>query len=228
MKKPLPVTVIIFAKNEAESLTSVLETPMQLAKQVIVMNGSSTDSTAEIGKKAGAVVINDAGDGKGLAIRDAIRAADQSIIVLMDADGSHDAADIANLVEPIQNGDADLVLASRIKGGSDESAGNISNVMRLLGTLFITTLINWRFQTTLTDTLNGFRAIRTDFALSLDLKENSHTIEHEMVIKSLRKGGRVAECPSHEYSRQHGVSSLPFWRNAPRFIFSSFRYLLYP
>jgi len=224
----LPISVIVFAKNEANSLAAVLETPLRLAAQVVVMDGASSDDSAAVARRAGAEVLADSGNGKGLAIRAGLRAATQPVVVLMDADGSHDAADIARLVEPIHENRADLVIASRIKGGSDELAGNLTNVLRLMGTLFVTTLINWRFGTHLTDSLNGFRAMRTDLAQSLDLKEGSHTIEHEMVIKALRRGARVTERPSHEFSRRHGVSSLPFWRNVPRFVFSSCRYLLFP
>jgi len=66
--------------------------------------------------------------------------------------------------------------------------------------------------------LNGFRAVRRDAALRVNLKENTHTIEQEMVMKILRHGMRVVNAPTHEYKRRFGESHIRIWREWPRFV----------
>lgn len=78
----------------------------------------------------------------------------------------------------------------------------------MIGSDIILIAINYRFKVRLTDSQNGFRAIRTCVARALDLKENITTIEQEMTIKCLKKGYRVCEVPSHEYARRHGESII--------------------
>ena len=147
--------------------------------------------------------------------------------VFLDADGSHDPEDIPLLVEPILTGDADHVVASRLRGGSSELHGGFDEFLRLTGSSFITACINWRFNCRLSESQNGFRAIRTSVLRELDLRENTTTIEQEMTIKTLRKGWRMAEVPSHEHPRAHGTSHIRVWRDAPRYGYSLVKYLFF-
>ena len=169
--------------------------------------------------------MDDGGIGKGEAIRRAIPHIRTPITVLLDADGSHDPEDIPLLVEPIVAGDADHVTASRLRGGSSELHGGFDEFLRLAGSSFITACINWRFRCRLSDSQNGFRAIRTSVLRELNLRENLTTIEQEMIIKTLRGGWRMAEVPSHEHPRAHGCSHINVWRTAPRYGFSLVKYL---
>ena len=146
-------------------------------------------------------VLEDGGRGKGEAIRRAIPHIRTPITVFLDADGSHDPEDIPLLVEPILAGRADHVSASRLEGGSSELHGGFDEFFRLAGSSFITACINWRFNCRLSDSQNGFRAIRTSVLRQLDLREDMTTIEQEMIIKTLRRGFRMAEVPSHEHPR---------------------------
>ena len=83
--------------------------------------------------------------------------------------------------------------------------------------------ISWRFNQEVTDCLNGFRAVRRDLGLSLGLKADDFDVEHEMVMKALKKGLRVGEVASHEYARQGGASKLPTFKKAHKFILRLFR-----
>lgn len=203
------ITVIIPAKNEEGSIASVVEKAKNYAQDVIVMDGGSTDSTAKIAYEKGARVEFDGGKGKGLAIRKAIELAKTDILVFMDGDGSHETSDIPKLVKPIIEDKADLVIGSRLLGGSDEIHGNFSNYIRMVGAGFITLIINLRWKVSLTDCENGFRAIKRNVARSLGLRAKDFDIEQEMVMKALKKGYRVVEIPSHEYERKSGKSKLP-------------------
>jgi dolichol-phosphate hexosyltransferase len=221
------VTVIIPAKQEAQSLGGVIDRTRRYASDVLVIAGRSTDGTAEVASRSGASVMADAGRGKGRAIRQAIPHIRTPVTVFLDADGSHDPEDIPLLVEPILAGEADHVVGSRLRGGSSELHGGFDEFLRLAGSSFITACINRRFDCRISDSQNGFRAIRTAVLRELDLRENTTTIEQEMTIKTLRGGWRLAEVPSHEHPRSHGASHIRVWRDAPRYGYSLVKYLFF-
>ena len=221
------VTAVIAAKQEGPSVGEVVTRTSPFAEQVFVMVGESTDGTFERAAESGATALHDGRRGKGEAIRRAIPLIQTPVTVFLDADGSHDPEDIPLLVEPILSGDADHVTASRLRGGSSELHGGFDEFFRLAGSSFITACINRRFGCRLSDSQNGFRALRTSVLQQLDLRENGTTIEQEMIIKTLRRGLRIAEVPSHEHPRAHGRSHISVWRSAPRYGYSLVRYLFF-
>ena len=202
------ITVCVPARNEEVNLPRVLEAVRTFADELLVVDGHSTDGTVQIARELGARVVRDNGRGKGDGIRTGIREASGEIIVFIDADGSHDPRDIPAMVNLIAAGEADLVIGSRGKGGSDELHGDVEKLVRMIGSDIILICINLRFQAQLTDSQNGFRAIRTSVARALGLDEEITTIEQEMTIKTLKGGYQVAEIPSHEYARKYGESAI--------------------
>jgi dolichol-phosphate mannosyltransferase len=212
------VTAIIPARNEARNLTEVIEGVKPFVDEVLMVDGNSTDGSRELATSLGARVVLDRGKGKGDAVRVGIDTVDGDIIVLIDADCSHDPKDIPALLEPIIAGRADMVIGSRMTGGSHELHGDINRFIRVTGSHIILLAINYRWNVRLTDVQNGFRAIRTDAARAIGLRENIHTIEEEMVMKALKKGYRVTDVPSREYERKHGHSTLSHWKDGHRFV----------
>src|SRR6185369_1762849 len=202
------ITIVIPTLNEEETIAYIIERCKPYGDEILVVDGHSADRTAAIARSLNVKVISDNGKGKGAAIRQAITVATGDIVVFVDADGSHDPQDIPRLIEPIVSGEADHVTGSRILGGSSELFGGFDEFMRLAGSSFITECINWRFKTKLSDSQNGFRAIKREVALKLGLKENITTIEQEMVIRTLKCGYRMAEVPSHEQKRFVGPSKI--------------------
>jgi dolichol-phosphate mannosyltransferase len=180
-----------------------------------------------IAANEGAMVCVDNNKGKGDAIKVGIRKASGDIVVFIDADGSHSPDDIPILVAPIIEGQFEHVTGSRMKGGSDELHGELGKFIRMVGSDIITLGINYRFKVDLTDSQNGFRAIRTDVARRLPLKENITTIEQEMIIKTLKLGYRVGEVPTHEYARKGGSSKINVRKVAIRYVYSWLKYLFF-
>jgi glycosyltransferase involved in cell wall biosynthesis len=220
--------VVIPAKNEAEYIAEIIKGCKQFTSNIIVSDGNSKDATRDIAAKLGARVIIDPGKGKGSGIRACVEhIADKDIIVFIDADGSHDPNDIPRLIKPIQDGIADHVTGSRLLGGSSELHGGFDEFMRLTGSSFIMFCINHRFKVRLSDSQNGFRAIRGEVLKNLDLKENITTIEQEMIIKTLRKKYRMAEVPTHEYKRKFGKSNIVMRKVFFRYIYSFVKYLYF-
>lgn len=223
----LTISVVIPAKNEAPTIGRVLDSVRAYADELLVIDGHSHDGTAQIAAEAGARVVMDGGKGKGDAVRTAIREAKGDILVFMDADLSHSPEDIPKLLAPIQSNQADLVVGSRPRGGSDEMTGDLDRFIRWFGQQIIQLGINYRFNVRLTDAQNGFRAIRADVARSLDLTEDITTIEQQMVIKALRKGYRTFEVPSHEFERAAGKSKVSLRKFWFRYVYSWIRDLIY-
>lgn len=208
---PGTVTVVIPSKNEAGLIGEIVDSVRPYG-DVLVIDGHSTDATREIAQRHGARVALDGGLGKGQAIRQSLREATTDIVVFIDADGSHEPRDIPALVAPIAAGEADLVIASRGKGGSDELHGTLGQFIRYVGSQLIMLAINYRWNVRLSDSQNGFRAIRREVGLALDLKSNLTTIEQEMLMRALKRGYRVAEIASHEYERRWGTSKVVVWK----------------
>ena len=212
------VTIVILARNEEHTIAEAVTNALGWCREVLVMDGCSTDGTETAARNAGARVVKDDGRGKGAAIRQSLRLVDTEFVVFMDADGSHDAHDTPKLIAPLADGSADLCVGSRFAGGSDELSVSIAQLIRTIGNILMNIAINNRWNVELTDTLNGFRAVRRDAALRVGLKENSHTIEQEMVMKILRHGMKVVNAPTHEYKRRFGESHIRIWREWPRFV----------
>jgi dolichol-phosphate mannosyltransferase len=210
--------VVIPARNEEATIAEAVRGAKDFAWHVLVMDGHSTDRTVMRAREAGAQVLSDPGRGKGSAIRASLEAVRSEVVVFMDADGSHDPADIPKLALPVARGDVDLCVGSRFAGGSDELSVSIGQLIRTIGNISMNIAINLRWRVELTDTLNGFRAVRRTAALAVGLREDRHTIEQEMVMKLLRHGYRVTNRPTHEYSRQYGQSHINIWREWPTFV----------
>jgi len=223
----MKISVVIPTRNEEGMIKEIIDGCRPYADELMVVDGHSTDKTREIAEAAGVKVILDNGKGKGAALRYAATVVTGDIIVFIDADGSHDPRDIPKLVEPILKGEADHVSGSRLIGGSSELHGGFDECFRLMGSSFITACINWRFKVILSESQNGFRAIRTDVIKQLGLEENITTIEQEMIMKTLKKGFRMAEVPTHEHKRKMGYSKISLKKVWFRYVYSLVKYLFY-
>ena len=219
------VTVVIPARDEEGLIGEIVDAVKPYADEVLVVDGHSKDRTRAIAIEYGARVIQDNGRGKGEALRLSIDQAAHGILVFIDADGSHDPHDIPKLVGPIQAGEQDLVIGSRGKGGSDELHGTLEQLIRYVGSQIIMLGINYRWNVRLTDSQNGFRAIRKDVAARLGMTSNLTTIEQEMLMKALKQGFRVSEVASHEYERRWGTSKVVVWKLWFAYVWSFLRNL---
>ena len=220
------ITVVVPTRDEEGLVGEIVDSARPYADEVLVVDGHSRDRTREIAAEHNARVILDRGKGKGDALRLAFDEAKGDIVVFIDADGSHDPKDIPALVAPIIAGKADMVVGSRGKGGSDELHGTFEQLIRYVGSQLIMLAINYRWNVRLTDSQNGFRAIRRDVALRLGLTSNLTTVEQEMLMKALKQGYRVSEIASHEYERRWGTSKVVVWKLWFAYIWSFLRNLI--
>jgi len=220
------ITVVVPTRDEEGLVGEIVDSVRPYADEVLVIDGHSSDRTREIAAQHHARVILDRGKGKGDALRLAFDEAKGDIVVFIDADGSHDPKDIPAMVAPIIAGNADMVVGSRGKGGSDELHGTFEQLIRYVGSQLIMLAINYRWNVRLTDSQNGFRAIRRQVGKSLGLTSNLTTIEQEMTMKALKQGYRVGEIASHEYERRWGKSKVVVWKLWFAYLWSFFRNII--
>lgn len=202
------VSIIIACKNEGEGIKRILDSVKKYSNDIIVVDGHSDDGTEEIVNKFGASFYLDNKKGRGDALKIGIKHAKGEVLVLFDADGSHEESDIPSLVEPIFKKEADMVIGSRRTGGSFDISVNITGIIRSAGCDFLVSLVNHKFKTSLTDILYSFRAIRASTARKLNFKSNDFGIEQEMVVSCLKNKYKVKEIPSREKERGWGRSKL--------------------
>jgi glycosyltransferase involved in cell wall biosynthesis len=200
-----PVVVAIPTLNEEASIAEVIGSiPSDVVKRVIVADGGSCDRTAERARNAGADVIA-AGQGYGRACLMATEVADEgAIMVFMDGDGADDAATIRSLVAPIQTGDYDFVIGSRVRG--DHESGSIAWHQILAG-LLAGQAMHLLYGVSYTD-MCAFRAIRRDVLLSLGMREMSYGWNIEMQMRAARAGLRILELPVSYHRRIGGHSKV--------------------
>ena len=171
--------MLIPAHNEERAIYQVVRGAGQYAGEIIVVDDGSTDDTARVAKEAGArVVSHDKRKGYIGAIRTGFQRAHGDIIITIDADGEHRPEDIPLLLKPIYEGKADLVLGAR-KGMARVSEN----------------VINWltHLKVNITDSCTGFRAIRRDLALGLNLKGQCTC--GILVLEAHYRGASLAEVP---------------------------------
>lgn len=216
LKDRLPgkVSVVIPAVNEAENITWVLERVPDFVHDVVLVDGMSVDGTVA---RATSVyptlrVIPEDRRGKGRALRAGFAAALGDYIVMLDADGSMDPAEIGNYLDPLLHG-YDFVKGSRcmLGGGSND----LTHVRRA-GNWALTMWVNLLFGARFSDLCYGFSAFRRDCLPSLDLQSDGFEIETEMTIRAVKADLRIAEVPSLELCRRHGQSNLRTFRDGQR------------
>ena len=187
MAKP-KVSVVIPAYNEAMPIGSVIADCKAFCDEIIVVDDGSTDNTAEIAKKSGAVVIqNEKNLGVTKAIQRGLKAVHGDIIVTMDADGQHDPSDIPNLIKPIIDGKGDVVLGVR-----DEIPNRSERIINALANL----------GARCSDTGTGFKAIRANIAKKMKL--HGTCLCGTFVLEAHKRGARIVEIPIKTKTRIHG------------------------
>ena len=203
---PPPISVVIPALNEAESIGQVVsEMPWSLIAECIVVDNGSTDATASIAAQAGASVVTSP-RGYGAACLAGSKAAlsSSAVLVFMDGDGSDVIADLPLLTNPILNGEADFVIGSRNRGNREPGAMLGSQIF---AGRFVGVLLRLLGKGNYTD-MGPFRAIRRTSLEQLQMSELTYGWNLEMQIKAAQHHLRILEIPVDYRKRIGGVSKV--------------------
>jgi glycosyltransferase involved in cell wall biosynthesis len=213
------VSIVIPAKNEALNLPHVFAGLDTKYYEVILVDGDSVDDTVDVARELcpDITVVGQTRKGKGNALACGFAVAKGDFIVMLDADGSTDPAEIPRFVEALKQG-ADFAKGSRFMPGAGSS--DISR-LRQVGNFFLNKIVNLIYGTRYTDLCYGYNAFRRECLSVMDLEVGDEStdlgamrwgdgfeVETLINVRIAKAGLVVAEVPSFEHSRRFGSSNL--------------------
>jgi glycosyltransferase involved in cell wall biosynthesis len=208
------VSVIIPTLNEAQNLPYVLAQLPERLHEVIVVDGLSTDGTADVARLLlpGVRIVEQQRPGKGDALRCGFQSASGDVLVMLDADGSADPREIPLFVQALLDG-ADFAKGTRFSdgGGSSDITG-----LRRAGNRLLSGTVNLLFGTRYSDLCYGYNAFWRHCLPAIDVDCTGFEVETLINIRIARAGLRVTEVPSFERPRIHGHSNLNTFRDGGR------------
>jgi len=200
------ISLVVPTLNESRNIKHVFSNIPEFVDEIVVVDGNSTDGTREEIKKYrnDAKIIIENRPGKGQALKTGFENATGDIVVIMDADGSHDVKEMSMLLEPVLDG-YDVSHGSRMLpgGGSDDFTA-----FRKFGNRMFVSLVNYMYGSKYTDLCYGYRAFKKEALQKMKCSRNGFDIETEQSIRIAKAGIKVKEIPSFEAKRMNGYSNL--------------------
>jgi Glycosyl transferase family 2 len=210
----LEVSVVIPALNEEDSIGWVLDRIPDWVGEVVLVDGLSVDETERVARqfRPDLVVVHQRTPGKGSALRAGFAAAQGEHVVMLDADGSLDPAEMPRFIDALEEG-ADFVKGSRYlpEGGSADLTR-----LRSAGNRALARLANVLYGARFTDLCYGYCAFRRCHLEALALTATGFEIETQLALNAVSAGLEIREVPSFELPRRAGVSNLNAYRDGRR------------
>jgi len=206
----LRITVAIPCFNEAPTIAKVVaDFRAQLPQaEIVVFDNASTDGSGERAREAGARVVREKRRGKGFVMQTILEQVDADCCVIVDGDDTYYAEDVQELLRPIQEDRADMVVGDRLHAASRDAL----NDLHRFGNRTILRIINLAFRTRFKDVLSGYRALNRNVLRSVPLIAGGFETETELTLQALEKGMLILEVPVRYRARPAGSFSklLPF------------------
>ena len=195
------VCVLVPTLNEAETIGEVIDGFRSRGyENVLVVDGDSTDGTAEIAREHGARVIEQSGSGKGQAIREAIRYVEAEYVLMLDGDGTYRPEDADAMLEPLVEGSYEHVIGDRF---ADMEDGAMSWFNKVGNAMF-----NWVFRhvhgENFEDILSGYRAFTRESVENFYLDADGFGVETEMAVECVKHGIPTTVVPIRYEARPDG------------------------
>jgi glycosyltransferase involved in cell wall biosynthesis len=210
------ISLVIPTLNEGPNIKHVFSNIPEFIDEIVVVDGDSTDGTRDEVKKyrEDAKIIIEKSRGKGQALKTGFENASGDIIVIMDADGSHDVRELPGLVEPVLNG-FDVSHGSRMLpgGGSDDFTA-----FRRFGNKIFASLVNYMYKAQYSDICYGYKAFKKEALQKMSCSRTGFEIETEQSIRVIKSGLKVKEIPSFEARRMNGNSNLNAFKDGWRIL----------
>lgn len=188
------IVAVIPCYNEEKTISQIILRVKKYVDKVIVINDGSSDNTAILSKQAGAFVISHPYNvGKGAALDTAfkyLRTINCDFAVFLDGDGQHDPDDVPQVISPICEGKADMVIGSRFLSGSSEIP-----FYRKVGQIVLNIATNIGSAVKVTDSQSGFRGFSRKAINIMSFKEKGLSVESEMQFIAGHSNLKVSEVP---------------------------------
>jgi glycosyltransferase involved in cell wall biosynthesis len=219
------VSVVIPTLNEAGNIleaVTAIEKDLAYPKEIIVVDGNSTDGTIEIVKDTSfCKLIIEPRRGYGLALKTGMKSAKGNIIVMVDGDGTYEVRHINRLLSRMIEKDADMVLATRMY-----DPNKAMGLMNFVGNKVITFFYDFFYSQFLSDTQSGFRAISHEAINSVELNEGDMAFATEMLVQFAKVGYNMVEIPTTYKARKYGKPKLRRFKSGIEIFSTIFRGLL--
>ncbi|CAH1904840.1 Glycosyl transferase [Candidatus Nitrotoga sp. HW29] len=235
MNQPRPtIAIILPAYNEGLTIGPTIESFWRIipSAEIIVINNNSSDATEKVAQDtmntlgAHGRVINEKRQGKGNAIRRAFSEIEADIYVMADADLTYPADKVGELIQPIINGEADMVVGDRLSEG--HYARENKRRFHGFGNYLVKGLINCLFGSRLNDIMSGYRAFNRKFIKNYPVLVEGFQLETDVTLHALDKRFRILEIPIPYKDRPAGsFSKLNTFRDGARVIFTIAQILRY-
>lgn len=203
----LKTAVIIPCFNEGLTIAKVVTDFRRLlpGAEIIVFDNNSTDDSARNAAQAGATVIKEKRQGKGFVVNSMLKKVSADIYVMVDGDDTYPAESVPDLIQPIIDGQADMVVGRRTSAVTDRAY----RPFHVAGNRLVCGLINLVFSSNLQDPMSGYRVFTREIALELPVVAFGFDVETEMTIQLLYRKFIIKEVPVSYRSRPEGsVSKL--------------------
>ncbi|MCG3125659.1 MAG: Undecaprenyl-phosphate mannosyltransferase [Phycisphaerae bacterium] len=227
------LSVVIPVYNEKDTLFEiirrVLNAPVDLEREIVLVDDCSRDGTQELyplldAKFPGArirVIKHAVNQGKGAALRTGYQQAHGDIVLVQDADLEYDPSDYPKLLKPILDGRADVVYGSRFVGGDEH---RVLYFWHSVGNKVLTLLSNMFTNLNLTDMETCYKVFRREVIRSINIKSNRFGVEPEVTAKVARGGWRVYEVGISYSGRAYEEGKKITWKDGVKAIFCIVRY----
>lgn len=203
----MKIAVIIPCYNEELTIAKVIndfkgELP---EADIYVYDNNSKDNTGKIARDHGAIVVKESRQGKGNVVRAMFRDIDADIYIMVDGDDTYPAEAARELIQPIINNEADMVIGDRLSNGTYEKENK--RAFHNLGNNLVQGLIGLLFKNEIKDIMTGYRAFNRFFVKTMPVMSEGFQIETEMSIHALDKKFRLKEIPIEYRDRPDGSES---------------------
>ena len=225
------LSVIMPVYNEQDTIREIVQRVLDadscgLEREVVIVDDGSTDGTRDLFREMDdprlRIFLQEKNQGKGAALRRGFQEAKGDVVVVQDADLEYDPREYAALLNPIIEGEADVVYGSRLSGGRPQ---RVYLFWHKIGNQFLNFMTNILFNTTLTDMETGYKLMTREVLDSLDLSACKFNIEPEITAKIFRQRKyRVFEIPISYYGRNYSEGKKITWRDGFSALWTLFRY----
>jgi len=239
---PVLVSVVMPVYNEVHTLAEILRrlAGAEFPKEIVIVDDCSTDGSREFLQKLdkeGLSIVEPSGSpnarsvkvifqpvnrGKGAALRAGFQSAAGDIVIVQDADLEYDPRDIPRVIQPILDGEADVVFGSRFTGTPRRVLYYWHTVLNTL----LTTASNISTGLNLTDMETCYKAFRREVLENIRLEEDRFGVEPELTAKVAKGRYRVYEVPISYHGRTYEEGKKIGWKDAVRAIYAIVKYRL--